>query len=192
MDKREKLVILDRDGVINRDSDDYIKSPDEWIPIENSLQAISDLVRAGYKVAVATNQSGIARRFFDQFVLAQIHQKMCEAVELAGGILDGVFYCPHGPDEGCKCRKPETGLLDSISREFSVSLQGVPLVGDSLRDMQAARKAGCLPILVKTGKGVRTVETCNPTDLKDVVIVDDLMAAAGFILNEMNSRPGVG
>jgi len=185
MDEQAKLVILDRDGVINQDSDAYIKSPEEWIPIEGSLSAIGELGRAGFKVAVATNQSGIARQLFDNFTLARIHQKMSDAVEEAGGILDGVFYCPHGPDEGCQCRKPGTGLLEAISKEFGIPLQGVPLVGDSLKDIQAARKMGCQPFLVKTGKGMQTLASCDSQELDGVQVVESLQVATRLILGEL-------
>ena len=184
MGDQAKLVILDRDGVINQDFDAYVKSPEEWTPIAGSLESIANLSQAGYKIAVATNQSGIARQFFDQYTLARIHQKMCNAVELAGGMLDGVFFCPHGPDEGCQCRKPRTGLLDAISQEFNVSLQNVPLVGDSLKDIQAARQKGCRPFLVKTGKGMKTLATCDQHELNGVQVVDDLRSAVKVILGE--------
>ncbi|MCB1671737.1 MAG: D-glycero-beta-D-manno-heptose 1,7-bisphosphate 7-phosphatase [Gammaproteobacteria bacterium] len=178
-----KLVILDRDGVINQDSDDYIKSPEEWIPIERSLAAIAALSQAGFRVAVATNQSGIARGLFDSYTLARIHQKMCSLTERAGGVVDAVFYCPHGPDEGCHCRKPEPGLLEEISREFDVPLQGVPFVGDSLKDLQVAKTSGCIPFLVLTGKGEQTRASCSEKDLLGVQIVDDLHEAVKRILS---------
>ena len=177
-----KLVILDRDGVINQDSDAYIKSPEEWIPIEGSLEAIADLSEKGYKVAVATNQSGIARKFFDEYTLARIHQKMVGLSEDAGGIIDAVFYCPHGPDEGCHCRKPQVGLLEEIASEFNTTLEGVPYVGDSLKDLQAARKTGCTPYLVLTGKGKQTVASCREKDLSEVRIVANLREASKLIL----------
>ena len=184
-DRQAKLVILDRDGGINQDSDAYIKSPEEWIPVDGSLEAIAKLVGAGYKVAVATNQSGIARQLFDEYTLAKIHQTMCHSVEQAGGILDGIFYCPHGPEDGCSCRKPNTGLLESISKEFRIPLDGVPLIGDSLKDMQAAKRVGCQPFLVKTGKGTKTLLSSNPDELKDVTIVEDLQAAVNLILERL-------
>lgn len=181
-----KLVILDRDGVINQDSDAYIKSPEEWIPIDGSLEAIAKLSQAGFTIAVATNQSGISRQFFDHYTLARIHQKMCDAVELAGGILSGVFYCPHGPDEGCRCRKPGTGLLEAISLEFNTPLADVPLVGDSLKDIQAAKQMNCRPILVETGKGLQTLKAGSQSiALDDVPVVGDLAAAAKFILEQL-------
>ncbi len=150
-------IILDRDGVINQDSDAYIKSPDEWIPIPGSLEAIARLSQAGYQVLVATNQSGLARGLFDQATLDAIHQKMESAIEEHAGRLDGIFYCPHGPDDGCSCRKPEPGLLLQIEQQLSIDLTQAIVVGDSLRDLQAATAVGAKPVLVLTGKGVKTM-----------------------------------
>ncbi|MFP4245242.1 MAG: D-glycero-beta-D-manno-heptose 1,7-bisphosphate 7-phosphatase [Ectothiorhodospira sp.] len=152
-----RLVILDRDGVINRDSPDYIKSPQEWIPLPGSLEAIARLTRAGWRVAVATNQSGLARGLFDAATLEAIHDRMRRAVEAAGGRIDCIHHCPHGPDDGCDCRKPRPGLLHRIADDLGVSLAGVPAVGDSARDLEAARAAGCRPLLVRTGNGERTL-----------------------------------
>lgn len=182
-----KLVVLDRDGVINHDSDAYIKSPDEWKPIDGSLEAIADLTAAGFTVVVATNQSGLARKLFDEYTLARIHQKMCDLVEEAGGSISGVFYCPHGPDEGCSCRKPATGLLDEISRVFGISLAGAPYVGDSGKDLLAAKAAGCKPILVRTGNGEQTLATADETLLSGVTVVSNLLAAVGAILGSQPS-----
>ena len=151
-----KLVILDRDGVINHDSASYIKSPDEWKPIAGSLEAIALLNQAGYRVLVATNQSGIGRGLFDMATLNAIHDKMHRALGLVGGHVDGIFYCPHANDAGCTCRKPHPGLLDEISKRFGVSLEGVPFIGDSLRDLQAGAAVGAQPVLVLTGKGKKT------------------------------------
>ncbi|MCB1874577.1 MAG: D-glycero-beta-D-manno-heptose 1,7-bisphosphate 7-phosphatase [Chromatiales bacterium] len=152
-----RLIILDRDGVINEDSDAYIKSPEEWIPIPGSLEAIARLNRAGYRIAVATNQSGIARGMYDLATLGQIHQKMHQALQQVGGKVEAVFYCPDGPDEGSHCRKPRPGMFYEIARRFDTDLSGVPAVGDSLRDLQAAVAVGALPVLVRTGKGERTL-----------------------------------
>ncbi|WP_412851959.1 D-glycero-beta-D-manno-heptose 1,7-bisphosphate 7-phosphatase [Ectothiorhodospira shaposhnikovii] len=152
-----KLVILDRDGVINRDSPDYIKSPAEWVPLPGSLEAIARLTRAGWCVAVATNQSGLARGLFDLPTLRAIHRHMEATLAPLGGRIDGIFYCPHGPDEGCDCRKPLPGLFERIGRAFSVPLAGVPAVGDSPRDLQAAAAAGCTPVLVRTGNGLKAL-----------------------------------
>ena len=148
-----KLIILDRDGVINFDSAAYIKSPAEWKPIPGSPEAIARLNQAGYRVVVATNQSGVGRSLFDMDTLNAIHEKMHKTVAAAGGRIDAVFYCPHAPDEGCHCRKPEPGLLEQIAQRYGLSsLAGVPYIGDSLRDMQAAAAAGCAPHLVCTGR----------------------------------------
>jgi D-glycero-D-manno-heptose 1,7-bisphosphate phosphatase len=151
-----KLIILDRDGVINRDSDAFIKSPDEWIPIEGSLEAIARLNQAGYRVVVATNQSGIARGLFDIVTLNAIHQKMHKAAQKVGADIAAVFFCPHAADHNCDCRKPKPGMLHDIAARFETDLKGVPVVGDSLRDLQSAFVTGCVPHLVLTGKGIKT------------------------------------
>ena len=151
-----KLVILDRDGVINYDSDHYIKSPDEWRPIPGSLEAIAKLNQAGYRVVVASNQAGIGRGLFDMATLAAIHDKMHRAVAQAGGRIDAIFYCPHARDSNCHCRKPKPGLFEDIARRFNADLTGVPAIGDSLRDLQAAIQVRAQPILVMTGKGKKT------------------------------------
>jgi D-glycero-D-manno-heptose 1,7-bisphosphate phosphatase len=151
-----KLIILDRDGVINHDSDAFIKSPDEWIPIPGSLEAIARLNQAGYRVIVATNQSGIARGLFNVVTLNAIHQKMHTAAQQVGADIDAVFFCPHAADDNCDCRKPKAGMLFEIAKRFNTNLKGVPNVGDSLRDLQAGFVAGCTPYLVLTGKGEKT------------------------------------
>jgi D-glycero-D-manno-heptose 1,7-bisphosphate phosphatase len=151
-----KLIILDRDGVINFDSDAFIKSPDEWIPIPGSLEAIARLNQAGYRVVVATNQSGISRGLFNIVTLNAIHQKLHTAAQLVGADIDAIFFCPHAADDNCDCRKPKPGMLQEIAARFDVSLKGVPTVGDSLRDLQAGFVAGCTPYLVLTGKGEKT------------------------------------
>lgn len=151
-----KLIILDRDGVINYDSDDFIKSPDEWIPIPGSLEAIARLNQAGYRVVVATNQSGIARGLFNIITLNAIHQKLHAAAQLVGADIDAIFFCPHAADDNCDCRKPKPGMLLGIGERFNASLKGVPNVGDSLRDLQAGFVAGCTSYLVLTGKGQKT------------------------------------
>ena len=150
-----KLIILDRDGVINEDTN-YIKSPEEWLPIPGSLEAIRDFNHAGFKVVVATNQSGIARGYFTESDLQDIHATMQSALAQLDARIDGIFYCPHGPDENCSCRKPRPGLFERIAQTYAVSLQNVMAVGDSLRDLQAAKAAGATPILVLTGKGQKT------------------------------------
>ena len=151
-----KLIILDRDGVINHDSDQFIKSPDEWVPIPGSLEAIARLHQAGYRVVVCTNQSGIARGLFNIVTLNAIHQKLHAAVRVVGGEIDAIFFCPHAADDNCDCRKPKPGMLQEIAERFEVSLKGVPTIGDSLRDLQAGFVVGCTPYLVLTGKGEKT------------------------------------
>ncbi len=148
-----KLVILDRDGTINQDSDQYIKSPAEWRPIPGSLEAIARLTQGGWRIAVATNQSGIARGLFDMSTLNAIHTEMHRAVGQAGGRIDAIFFCPHASDSNCECRKPRPGLLLEIASRFGVKLKGVPMIGDSLRDVAAAAAAGAQPWLVLTGNG---------------------------------------
>lgn len=151
-----KLAILDRDGVINHDSEAYIKSPDEWQAIPGSVDAIARLSRAGWRVVVATNQSGLARGLFSTDTLNAIHAKLRREVALAGGHVDAIFVCPHGPDDNCQCRKPLPGLFHDISRRYDIDLSHVPAVGDSLRDLQAAHAAGCKTWLVLTGNGPKT------------------------------------
>lgn len=181
----KKLIILDRDGVINYDSDAYIKSPEEWHAIPNSLQAIADLNRAGYTVAIATNQSGIARGFYDQSVLNAIHEKMVAQLTALGGEIDKIVFCPHGPWDSCQCRKPKPGLFQQIQQAYQQPLLGVPAIGDSLRDLQAAIQFGCKPILVRTGKGERTlVREANTLNAIKPTVYNDLFAAATAIIRE--------
>lgn len=151
-----KLIILDRDGVINHDSDHFIKAPDEWEPIPGALQAIARLNQSGYRVIVSTNQSGIARGLISMAALNAIHQKMHAAARQAGAVIDAVFFCPHAADENCECRKPKAGMYEEIAQRFGIGLKGVPAVGDSLRDLQSAFLAGCVPYLVLSGKGAKT------------------------------------
>ena len=151
-----KLVILDRDGTINHDSDQYIKSPEEWRPIKGSLEAIARLTHADYRVVVATNQSGIARGLFDTRTLFAIHDTLLRALAQVGGRIDAFFFCPHAPDAGCPCRKPQPGMLLEVARRFNVALDDVCMVGDMQRDLEAAAAAGAKPVLVLTGKGVET------------------------------------
>ncbi|GAB3283516.1 D-glycero-beta-D-manno-heptose 1,7-bisphosphate 7-phosphatase [Parahaliea aestuarii] len=158
------LFILDRDGVINEDSDDYIRSLDDWHPVPGSIAAIAALSRAGYTVAVATNQSGLGRGYFGLDELEAIHSRLRELVAEAGGHIACIAYCPHLPDAGCDCRKPATGLLEAISRETGEALDGAFFVGDSLKDLQAAQRAGCQPLLVTTGKGQDTLARLRKED----------------------------
>ena len=177
-----KLIILDRDGVINYDSDEYIKSPEEWIPIPGSLDAIARLNHSGYTVTVATNQSGIARGYFDISTLNAMHEKLHTLVSQAGGHVDGIFFCPHAPADQCNCRKPLPGLLFQIARRFSVSLENVPFIGDTLSDVEAARLAGASPMLVRTGKGERTIKKLDKDKDAGIPIYEDLADAVNNIL----------
>jgi len=177
-----KLVILDRDGVINFDSDQFIKSPQEWQPIPGSLEAIARLCQAGYRVVVVSNQSGVGRGLFDMSTLNAIHAKMHKLVGQAGGRIDAVFFCPHAADSRCECRKPKPGLFPEIAARVHRDLRGVPAVGDSLRDLQAALAVGARPILVKTGKGVRTLEGGQMPE--GTPVYEDLADAVQAILAE--------
>lgn len=177
-----KLIILDRDGVINHDSDQFIKSPAEWKPIAGSLEAIAKLTQAGYRVVVATNQSGVGRGLFEMDTLNAIHDKMHKAVQAAGGRLDAIFYCPHAADSDCDCRKPRAGMIQRIAESFNVALSGVPTVGDSLRDLQAGVALGCQPYLVLTGKGEKTLAAGNlPAETR---VFADLAAVVDHLLVE--------
>ncbi|MFT5483335.1 MAG: D-glycero-D-manno-heptose 1,7-bisphosphate phosphatase [Halieaceae bacterium] len=179
-----KLIILDRDGVINVDSPDYIKSAHEWVPIEGSIAAIGRLHRAGYRIVIATNQSGIGRGLFDRDILEGMHNKLREMVDKEGGVIDGIYYCPHLPEDGCLCRKPATGLLDAISRDYSTSLSGVPMVGDSLKDLEVALATGCRPILVQTGKGADTESKLNKlsSQWRQLTVLPNLSAVANLLI----------
>jgi D-glycero-D-manno-heptose 1,7-bisphosphate phosphatase len=172
-------VLLDRDGVINHDSEHFIKSPEEWLPIEGSLEAIALLNQHGYKVAVITNQSGIARGLFDSDTLQQIHAKMQQMTIDKGGFIDAIYICPHSPADNCHCRKPEPGLLELFAQEKQVDLKNTVFIGDSYRDIQAAQAAGATPILVKTGKGQQTL--ANHPDL-NIEIFDNLYDAANHLI----------
>lgn len=156
-----KLIILDRDGVINVDSDLFIKSPAEWLPLPGSLEAIARLNQAGYRVVVATNQSGVGRGLFDMTTLNAIHDKMHKSAALVGARIDAVFFCPHTSDSHCHCRKPKSGMFEEIALRYNITLEGVPAVGDSLRDLQAGAALGTRPYLVLTGKGEKTKAAGN-------------------------------
>jgi D-glycero-D-manno-heptose 1,7-bisphosphate phosphatase len=175
-----KLIILDRDGVINFDSDQFIKSPDEWKPIPGSLEAIGRLTREGWRVVVATNQSGLARGLFEMATLNAIHAKMHKAVAQAGGRIEAVFYCPHAADTNCECRKPKAGLFNEIAARYGSDLNDVPAIGDSLRDLQAALRVGARPFLVRTGKGERTLAAGGLP--KDTPVFADLSEAVDYLL----------
>jgi D-glycero-D-manno-heptose 1,7-bisphosphate phosphatase len=175
-----KLIILDRDGVINYDSDQFIKSPAEWKAIPGSLEAIARLTEEGYRVVVASNQSGVGRGLFDMDTLNAINDKMVRAVAQAGGRLDAIFFCPHPADSKCSCRKPKPGMFHDIAERYGVSLQGVPVVGDSLRDLQAGMALGCAPYLVQTGKGEKT--RLDPALPASTQVFADLAAVADHLL----------
>ncbi len=172
-----KLVILDRDGVINFDSPNYIKSPAEWKAIPGSPEAIARLNQAGYRVVVATNQSGVGRALFDMDTLNAIHK----TVAAAGGRIDAVFFCPHPADSSCDCRKPKPGMFERIAACYNIDLTSVPAVGDSLRDLQAAATAGALPMLVLTGKGEKTLADGDLPE--DTLVFKDLAAAVDDLIS---------
>jgi D-glycero-D-manno-heptose 1,7-bisphosphate phosphatase len=178
--RQVKLIILDRDGVINYEREQFIKSPDEWRPIPGSLEAITRLNHAGFRVVVATNQSGLGRRLLDTATLISIHEKLHKALAQVGGRIDAVFFCPHTADANCDCRKPKPGMLADIGQRFGVELTGVPCIGDSLRDLQAAEACGAQPILVLTGKGEKTLRDGNFP--KNTIIFPDLAFAATALL----------
>ncbi|MDI3490980.1 MAG: D-glycero-D-manno-heptose 1,7-bisphosphate phosphatase [Thauera sp.] len=174
-----KLIILDRDGVINADSEQFIKSPDEWKPIPGSLEAIARLNQWGWRVVVASNQSGVGRGLFGMDTLNAINDKMVRSLAQVGGRLDAIFFCPHAADSTCECRKPKSGLFQQIAERFNADLTGVPCVGDSLRDLQAGVRVGCEPYLVLTGKGMKTRE--DPALPPDTKIFPDLDAVAAAL-----------
>lgn len=186
-----KLVILDRDGVVNEDSDAYIKSVDEWFPISGSPQAIARLTEANYLVAIATNQSGLARGYFDEIALANIHNLMHATVEAAGGHIDALCFCPHGPQDVCNCRKPRTGLLDQIGETLGLSVHGAWFVGDSKKDLETARAGNCRPLLVRTGKGRATEQGLTADERVGLPVFDDLAQAVTYMLASDASSAGV-
>lgn len=178
-----KLVILDRDGTVNEDSNDYIKSPDEWTPLPGALEAIARLNHAGWHVVIASNQSGLGRGLFDVSTLNAMHAKMHGLLADVGGRVDAVFYCPHAPEAGCHCRKPEPGLLEQIGERYGIDLKGVPMVGDTLNDVLVAVAAGCEPHLVLTGKGAAYSAHELPDNFPNETCVHaDLSAFADFLI----------
>lgn len=177
-----RLVVLDRDGVINHDSDAFVKCAEEWRPIAGSAEAISRLTRGGFTVAVASNQSGLGRALFDEAALAAIHVKMRQHIERAGGRIDKIVYCPHLPERGCNCRKPRAGLLEQLALHYGVGLRDVPVVGDSERDLQAGAAVGGRPILVLTGNGEKTLADLVAAG-QAVETFDDLAAVADTLLS---------
>ena len=180
----QKYIVLDRDGVINYDSDEYIKSPQEFIPIPGSLAAIARLNKAGYKVIVATNQSGIARGYFNLATLEDIHKKLIDLLAQAGGEIEEIFYCPHGPDDNCDCRKPQPGMLKDIIAKYLIHPDNLPVIGDSLRDLQMAQVMGAKAILVKTGKGESTaIKIASLPEFANVPVYADLAAAVDALIS---------
>ncbi|WP_281647330.1 D-glycero-beta-D-manno-heptose 1,7-bisphosphate 7-phosphatase [Parendozoicomonas sp. Alg238-R29] len=176
------LVILDRDGVINEDSDDYIKSPDEWHPIPGSIEAIAKLSQAGYTVAVATNQSGIGRGYYSLETLQAMHHKMNSLVKAAGGKISCICFCPHTPDDHCDCRKPKPGLVHQIEKQLSCNAKGAWFVGDTAKDIEVAQACDCQPVLVNTGKGQRTLQ--KGLVLDGVRVVENLLEFADFLIKD--------
>lgn len=186
-----QLIILDRDGVINQDSDAFVKNADEWVPIEGSIDAIARLSKAGFTIAVATNQSGLGRGLFNLRDLEAMHEKMNGLVHDAGGEISAVFYCPHHPDENCQCRKPKAGLIDAIESELACEARGAYLIGDSLRDLEAGISKGCQAILVKTGKGEKTWQTIeheNNPNYSNILVYPDLASAADTLIHSLNKQ----
>jgi D-glycero-D-manno-heptose 1,7-bisphosphate phosphatase len=177
------LIILDRDGTINEDRDDYVKSADDWLPIPGSLEAIARLNHAGWHTVIASNQSGLGRGLFDMASLNAMHAKMNTLLAKVGGRIDAVFFCPHTPDESCECRKPMSGLFRQIGERYGVDLSTVPVVGDSLRDLQAGVAVGCTPHLVRTGKGLAT-EPGVHQQVPGTVVHDDLSAFAEYLIQQ--------
>lgn len=177
------IVILDRDGTINQDSDDYIKSPEEWVALPGAIDAIAKLNHAGWRVVIASNQSGLGRGLFDVATLNQMHDKMNKALANSGGRVDAIFYCPHTAGDHCQCRKPLPGLFEQIGERFNVDLKEVHAVGDSLRDAQAAQASGCMPHLVLTGKGEQYAGLALPDSFPvQTRVHSDLTAFADWLL----------
>jgi D-glycero-D-manno-heptose 1,7-bisphosphate phosphatase len=190
-----KLVVLDRDGTINEDRDDYVKSADEWTPLPGALEAIARLNHAGWHVAIASNQSGLGRGLFDMAALNTMHIKMNQLLARQGGRVDAVFFCPHAPDEACDCRKPLPGLFQQIANRYGIEMNGVPVVGDSLRDLQAGAAVGCEPHLVCTGKAGGLDDGQLQQLLAQVpgaTVHADLAAFADFLLHRERTRRGEG
>lgn len=188
-DRSPKLVILDRDGTINQDRDDFVKSPEEWVPLPGALEAIARLNHAGWHVVIASNQSGLGRGLFDVASLNAMHDKMHKLLAAAGGRVDAIFFCPHTPEDECTCRKPSPGLFEQIAQRFGVSLKGVPTVGDSLRDLVAGSSAGCEPHLVLTGKSAGLAPDEARKGLPEGVRVHADLAAFAEALLARSSKP---
>lgn len=180
------IIILDRDGVINYDSVEYIKSPDEWLPIPGSLDAIAQLNRSGFRVLIVTNQSGIARGYYDIDTLDLIHEKMMQELASVGGYIEEIFFCPHHPDELCSCRKPQPGMLFQIAEKYPINLQETFFIGDSIGDIRAAQTAGCMPILVLTGNGEHTL--AKYPELMSIPNFPDLARAVEYVLSQQSNK----
>ncbi len=178
------LIILDRDGVINYDSDYYIKSPDEWLPIPGSLTAIAQLNRAGFRVVIATNQSGVARGLYDLEMLSQIHEKLIRELTSVGGYIEEIFFCPHHPAENCECRKPKLGMFKQIQAKYKVDLRDTFFIGDTFTDMQAAKEIPCKPILILSEKGQQAL-AMHP-ELASIPHFPDLAEAVHYVLAQKN------
>ncbi|MGE0277988.1 MAG: D-glycero-beta-D-manno-heptose 1,7-bisphosphate 7-phosphatase [Nitrospiraceae bacterium] len=175
-----RLVILSRDGVINERRPTGVRAVDEWKAIPGSLRAIARLTSAQFHVVVATNQPGIADGTLDGGMLAHIHAKMNGEIARDGGRIESIFYCPHVADDKCSCRKPRPGLLLEVAKRLDVDLEGVPFIGDTSEDIEAARAAGARPILLRTGRGMETEESC--AGCADVEVYDDLADAASALI----------
>jgi len=185
--KHMKLVILDRDGVINKDSSSFIKSPEEWVPIKGSLEAIARLSQAGYEVVIITNQSGVGRGLFSADTLAKIHVRMIDYVQQHGGKIQSILFCPHHPDDACNCRKPLPGMYQELAERLNINYSGVYSVGDSVRDLQAAKAAGASPVLVKTGNGKKSLKKIADDPnivLDDILVFDTLATFADALLKQ--------
>jgi D-glycero-D-manno-heptose 1,7-bisphosphate phosphatase len=185
------LIILDRDGTINEDRDDYVRSPEEWMPLPGALEAIARLNHAGWHTVLATNQSGLGRGLFDMAALNAMHLKMHTMLAKVGGRIDAVFFCPHTPDENCNCRKPLPGLIEQIGQRYGVDLRTVPIVGDSLRDLQAGVAMGCKPHMVRTGKGAALNETDVLNQVPSTVFHNDLPAFAEYMIQQERAARGM-
>ncbi|MBX3708518.1 MAG: D-glycero-beta-D-manno-heptose 1,7-bisphosphate 7-phosphatase [Gammaproteobacteria bacterium] len=180
------FIILDRDGVINYDSTEYIKSPEEWLPIPGSLEAIAQLNRCGFRVFIVTNQSGVARGYYDLGTLDLIHEKLMHELATVGGCIEEIFYCPHHPEKACLCRKPKPGLLHQIAAKYPINLRETFFIGDSLVDIQTAQSVGCMPLLVLTGNGEKVLKT--HTELSNVPHFLDLAKAVEYVLSRQKEH----
>jgi len=182
---QSKLILLDRDGVINEDSDEYVRSVSEWVPIPGSIEAISNLSKEGYILAVVTNQSGIGRKYFTQEVLCDMHNKLYTLVEKEGGKIATIVFCPHLPQDNCNCRKPAVGLVKQVEQRLKISAKNAWFVGDSYKDIQVALTCDCNPVLVKTGKGMTTLSHITTSEINSnhVMVFESLYYFAEYLLN---------